>query len=94
MAEVQFWLNRALQQALRSCPAGDNNMDWDTARRREDGIWGRVLGLEGDDPMLQRLRIGSLTGETWNELKVVGWSRAVHRGSEAHLGRLLEYVGA
>ena len=34
-------------------------MDWDTARRREDGIWGRVLGLEGDDPMLQRLRMST-----------------------------------
>eukprot|EP00439_Symbiodinium_sp_Y106_P050077 s1905_g6.t1 len=39
--------------------SGDNNMDWDTARRREDGIWGRVLGLEGDDPMLQRLRMST-----------------------------------
>ena len=60
MAEIQFWFNRALQQALRSCPGVDNGVDWDRARHREDGIWGRILGMEGDDPMLQRLRQAAL----------------------------------
>ena len=64
MAEIQFWLNRALQKALRSCPGVDNGVDWDRARHREDGILGRILGMEGDDPMLQRLQrnLGRVSG--------------------------------
>ena len=56
VAEIQFWLSRALQQALRCCPGVDDGVDWDSARQREEGIWGRILGMEADDPILQRLR--------------------------------------
>ncbi|CAE7265547.1 KCC4 [Symbiodinium sp. CCMP2592] len=60
LAEIQYWLNRALQQALRCCPAAETDIHWDVVRNKEDGIWGRILGLEGDDPMVQRLRAASL----------------------------------
>ena len=56
MMNLQFWLHRALGQALRTCPPGDGPIDWGRARDAEAGIWRRVMGLEDQDPMVRELR--------------------------------------
>ncbi|CAE7399076.1 unnamed protein product, partial [Symbiodinium sp. KB8] len=58
-SEIQYWLQKALQQALRSCPPGREGGDmsnWREAVEYEGVIWQRVVGLTADDRMVRRLR--------------------------------------
>ena len=59
VSEIQYWLQKALQQALRTCPPGREGGDmsnWREAVEYEGVIWQRVVGLTADDRMVRRLR--------------------------------------
>ena len=59
VSEIQYWLQKALQQALRTCPPGREGGDmsnWRAAVEYEGVIWQRVVGLTADDRMVRRLR--------------------------------------
>ena len=58
VSEIQYWLQKALQQA-RTCPPGRDGGDvsnWREAVEYEGVIWQRVVGLTADDRMVRRLR--------------------------------------
>ena len=56
LVNFQFWLHRALSQALRVCPPGDGTIDWVQARDAEEHVWRRIMGMEDQDPMVRELR--------------------------------------
>ena len=56
LTEVQFWLQRALQQALQTCPPGDTEVNWRQAVDYEGVIWQRIIGMSADERMVRRLR--------------------------------------
>ena len=56
LVNLQFWLHRALAQALRTCPPSDGPVSWPAAREAEEGVWRRIMGLEDQDPVIRELR--------------------------------------
>ena len=55
LASVQFWLQKALAQALRTCPTVDGAVDHNGATREVQRIWARVLGENADEPSMDLL---------------------------------------
>ena len=55
LAEISFFLQKALDQALRTCPNVESVVNMGNARQREQDIWKHVLDEDGETPAMERL---------------------------------------
>ena len=55
MANIMYWLQRALSQALRTCPNLEHNVDHGEATREVQRFWARILGENADEPSFHLL---------------------------------------
>ena len=55
LAEISFFLQKALDQALRTCPNVESTANIGNARQREQDIWKHVLDEDGETPAMERL---------------------------------------
>ena len=101
LADISGLLQRALDQALRTCPNVESRVNFGRAAQFEQEIWNKVLGEDRNVPALQHLtedlrqkllaRRGVLPGEPGGDDHGEEDRRGeVHRGGDAGAGTTRE----
>eukprot|EP00439_Symbiodinium_sp_Y106_P027816 s313_g3.t1 len=55
MNKIMYWLQRALSQALRTCPNVESEVDHGEAGRQTQRLWAKLLGEDADEPSIRLL---------------------------------------